>query len=238
MSVSTAGAVKVRSDPGPCRDSARIPTVPSHRAGFVDRTAPCGNAVETSRPAVPVGSGSASDVCRRALSTTAATGLSWAPVVVGVKLAASAGMDPALRFPLGLLAATVATLAMDQIMVRLPEGETPPLVAAGVLTELHPDGAPRRLAVVVHYLAGLLTGPLFVWLLYAGEYVAGPGLVTTLSIATVLLVLMVGFFTRVVLPRSQASDGRRRSIARDWALSAVVYLVVLVPVVYVGSELL
>jgi len=149
-----------------------------------------------------------------------------------------AGPDPALRFPLGLLAAVVATLVMDQVMARLPEGETPPRIAAGVLTETHPSDAVERLATVVHYLAGGLTGPLFVWLLYAGEYLAGPGLVTTLGVAVVLLALMIGFFAVVVLPRSRVRNSRRGSIVRDWALSAVAYLVVLVPIVYAGSELL
>jgi len=150
----------------------------------------------------------------------------------------SAGPDPALRFPLGLLAAVVATLVMDQVMVRLPEGETPPQIAAGVLTETHPSDASGRLAAVVHYLAGWLTGPLFVWLLYAGEYLVGPGLSTAISIGAVLFVLMVGFFLVVVLPRSRVRNSRRGSIARDWTLSAGAYLVVLVPVVAVGSALL
>ena len=150
----------------------------------------------------------------------------------------AAGPVPALRFPLGLLAAVLATLAMDIVMARLPEGATPPQVAAGVLTESHPDAAPRRLASVVHYLAGGLTGPLFVWLLYAGEFAVGPGLTTTLLTAVLLFGLMVGFFVGVVLPRSRLRSGRRVPVARDWVLSASAYLVVLVPVVYLGTELL
>jgi len=42
-------------------------------------------------------------------------------------------------------------------------------VASGVLTGTHPDEAPRRLAAVVHCVAGLLTGPPFVWLLLVAE---------------------------------------------------------------------
>jgi hypothetical protein len=149
-----------------------------------------------------------------------------------------AGPEPALRFPVGLLAAVVATLAMDQVMPRLPEGETPPRVAAAVLTDSSPEGAPDLLADVVHYVAGGLTGPLFVWLLYAGEYALGPGVTTTLAVGVVLLVLMVAFFVGVVLPRASVTDTRRRVIGRDWALSALAYVVVLVPVVAVGSALL
>jgi len=141
-------------------------------------------------------------------------------------------------FPLGVLAGLVATLAMDAAMARLPEGPTPPTVAAGVLTETHPDAAPGRLASAVHYLAGGLTGPLFVWLLLAGEALVGPGLGTVLLSALVLLVLMVGFFVAVVLPQAGLPGGRRRTVARDWAVSAAVYCAVLVPLVAAGGTLL
>jgi hypothetical protein len=53
------------------------------------------------------------------------------------------------------------------------EGETPPFVAAGVLTETAPDEASARLASVVHYLAGGLSGPRFVWLLLTSEALLG-----------------------------------------------------------------
>ena len=143
-----------------------------------------------------------------------------------------------LRFPLGVLAGAVATLAMDAAMARLPEGATPPTVAAGVLTESHPDAAPARLASAVHYLAGGLTGPLFVWLLLAGEALLGSGALATVLSAGLLLALMVGFFVLVVLPRAGLSRERRRTVARDWAVSATVYCAVLVPLVAAGSTLL
>lgn len=143
-----------------------------------------------------------------------------------------------LRFPLGALAGVVATLAMDAAMARLPEGATPPTVAAGVLTESHPDAAPRRLASAVHYLAGGLTGPLFVWLLLAGEALLGPGVVAAALSTLLLLALMVGFFVLVVLPRAGFPRERSRAVARDWAVSAAVYCAVLVPLVVAGSTLL
>ncbi|WP_152042673.1 hypothetical protein [Salinigranum salinum] len=143
-----------------------------------------------------------------------------------------------LRFLVGVVAAVVATLAMDVVMRRLPEGETPPFVAAGVLTESRPDAAPARLADVVHYLAGGLTGPLFVWLSLATEGVlGGPSLGAVLLAAGVLYVLMVGFFAVVVLPRSTVASHRLGAIRRDWALSAAGYLLVLVPLVTLGSAL-
>lgn len=144
-----------------------------------------------------------------------------------------------LRFVAGLVGAVVAVLVMDTVMARLPEGETPPSVAAGVLTDTVPESAPSRLATVVHYLAGLLTGPLFVWLLLTSEGLfGGPSVLATLVASVVLYVLMVGFFTGVVLPRSRVDPDRCGTIRRDWALSAVAYLLVLVPVVSVGSEVL
>jgi hypothetical protein len=142
-----------------------------------------------------------------------------------------------LQFVVGVVAAVVATRAMDAVMARLPEGETPPFVASGVLTENRPGDAPERLASVVHYLAGLLTGPLFVWVLLASQGVlGGPSAVATLLAAGVLYVLMVGFFVVVVLPRSRIGDHRLPLVRRDWALSAAAYLLVLVPLVAVGTR--
>lgn len=149
---------------------------------------------------------------------------------------ADAAVSPVVRFPLGVAAGVAATLAMDVVAARLPEGSTPPTVAAGVLTQTHPDAAPRRLARVVHYLAGGLTGPLFVWLLYAAEAGLGPSATTTAATAAALLVLMVGFFVAVPLPRAPGLDAARaRSIARDWAASALAYVAVGAPLVHLGS---
>jgi hypothetical protein len=134
-------------------------------------------------------------------------------------------------FLVGVVAATLATLAMDVAMARLPEGTTSPFVAAGVLTETPPADAPARLASVVHYIAGLLTGPLFVWLLLAAASVLDGVFLPAALAATVLYVLMVAFFAVVVLPRSLVATDRVSSVRRDWAAVAAVYLVVLVPVV-------
>ncbi|MXR52401.1 hypothetical protein GRX03_12400 [Halovenus sp. WSH3] len=147
---------------------------------------------------------------------------------------------PVVRFPIGLVGGVLATLGMDLLMGRLPEGATPPSVAAGVLTETHPDRAPGRLATVAHYLAGAGTGLLFVWLSLATEAVAGTAsLLTAAATGVVLYVLMVGFFVLVPLPRAPGlSSDRRKTTARDWALSAAGYLLVLVPAVTLGNQLL
>lgn len=144
-----------------------------------------------------------------------------------------------LRFVLGVAAGVAAVLLMDVAMARLPEGETPPFVASGVLTGTHPDDAPERLATTVHYLAGLLTGPLFVWVLLTSEaLLGGPSPAATLAATAVMYVLMLGFFAVVVLPRSRVGSDRTVAIRRDWAVSAAVYLAVLVPIVFAGSQLL
>jgi hypothetical protein len=148
--------------------------------------------------------------------------------------------DPVVRFPIGLVGGVLATLGMDLVMARLPEGTTPPSVAAGVLTETHPDDAADRLGTVAHYLAGMGTGLLFVWLSLAAEaLLGGPSLVTAAATGVVLFVLMVGFFVVVPLPRAPGlSVERRRTTGRDWAISAAGYLLVLVPVVTLGNAAL
>lgn len=147
---------------------------------------------------------------------------------------------PVLRFPIGLVGGVLATLGMDLIMTQLPEGKTPPGVAAGVLTEMHPDQAPERLATVAHYLAGFGTGLLFVWLSLATEALAdGPSVLTAVATGILLYVLMVGFFLVVPLPRAPGlSSSRRRTTGRDWAIMAAGYLLVLAPVVTFGNQLL
>lgn len=157
--------------------------------------------------------------------------------MVTVELAV--GPSPVTRFPLGVLAGVVATFGMDLAMRRLPEGLTPPRVAASVLTERPVDRAPGRLASTVHYVAGWLTGPLFVWLLFASEaLVGGPSVLATVLATGVLFALMVAFFVGVVLPRARLPRQRVEQTARDWAVSAAAYLAVLVPVVAVGTLLL
>jgi hypothetical protein len=147
-------------------------------------------------------------------------------------LAVEAPLAVSLLFLVAVPAALVATFAMDLLMPRLREGVTPPRVASGVLTERSPDNAPRRLASTVHYVAGALTGPLYVWLfLVAGAFLSPPELAAGVA-AVVLYPLMVGFFVLLVLPRAGGVPQRRASlVARAWALEALVYVVVLAPLV-------
>lgn len=144
-----------------------------------------------------------------------------------------------LRFVVGLVAAAVATFVMDLVMPRFADGEFPPLVAAGVLTSRRPTDAPAGVADAVHYTAGLLTGPLFVWLmlLFEGLFGGRSPAATALG-AVVLYGLMVGFFLLVVLPRSRVADLRVPRIRRAWAISAAAYVAVLAVLVTAGTALL
>jgi len=150
----------------------------------------------------------------------------------------TASLAPPLRLLVGVVAGMVATRGMDVVMARLPEGGTPPFVASGVLTEQSPDTAPGRLAAVVHHVAGWLTGPLFVAMLLLVEAVIGPSWPALVGTAVVLFALMVGFFVLVVLPRVGLPRQRVRQVGRDWAISAAAYLLVLVPLVWAGTNLL
>ncbi|QAU11640.1 hypothetical protein EKH57_02030 [Halorubrum sp. BOL3-1] len=138
---------------------------------------------------------------------------------------------------LGPVVGLVATLAMDLVMPRLPEGTTAPRVAASVLTDTPVDDAPDRLATWVHYVAGGGSGPLFVGLVAATARVLGTGTLATLAVAGVaLLALMVGFFALVPLPRASGLPRQRLGpIRRDWAVSAATYVLVAAAVVGVAT---
>jgi len=148
----------------------------------------------------------------------------------------TASLAPPLRVVLGVPAGVLATLAMDVAMARLPEGDTPPRVASGVLTDRHPDEAPGRLATAAHYLAGLLTGPLCVVLVLLVEGLLGVSARSYLVAAVVLYLLMTGFFVLVVLPRPDVLPDRVSGIRRAWAVEAAVYVVVVVVLAWVGAQ--
>ncbi|MEZ3163241.1 hypothetical protein ABNG03_00280 [Halorubrum sp. RMP-47] len=138
---------------------------------------------------------------------------------------------------LGPVVGLVATLAMDVVMARLPEGATAPKVAAGVLTDTPVDDAPERLATWVHYVAGAGSGLLFVGLVAATGRTLGVGTaVTVVAAGAVQLALMVGFFALVPLPRAPGLPRQRLGpIRRDWAVSAAAYVAVAAVVVAVAT---
>jgi hypothetical protein len=153
---------------------------------------------------------------------------------------------PALgvRVGLGALAGLLATVLMNLPMQRLPEGSTPPFVAAGALTGETLSEVASGVASLVHYAAGTLAGVGFVLFAEGIEtlirqqggapgfdlVLAGTGLLLVphlIAAAATFSVLFV-FFAYVVLPlvgKDARSRGRR--VRNDWAISATVYTVAL-----------
>ncbi len=149
-----------------------------------------------------------------------------------------------VEFPLltglivGPVVGLIATLAMDRVMPRLPEGDTAPRVAASVLTDTPVDEAPERLASWVHYVAGVGSGLLFVGLVAAVGTLGAGSLVTLAVGGIVMIALMVGFFALVPLPRAVGLPRQRLApVRRDWAVCAVTYVVVAM-VLVAGADVL
>jgi uncharacterized membrane protein YdcZ (DUF606 family) len=140
---------------------------------------------------------------------------------------------------LGPVVGLLATLAMDPVMARRPEGETAPKVAAGVLTDTPVDDASERLAAWVHYVAGGGSGLLFVGLVSAVQAALSVGTVVALVVAGhAMFALMVGFFALVPLPRASGLPRQRLGpIRRDWAVSAAAYVLVAALIVAVATGL-
>lgn len=134
----------------------------------------------------------------------------------------------------GLLAALLATIPMQ----RLPEGATPPFVVAGAVTDEPPGEVDPRLASVLFYVGGAVTGSLFVAVSLALEAVlpfvaaiAAIGLrIVPLALAILAtFALLVAGFSYVVLPKFGAEVmARAVRIRRDWVVSTSVYTVALV----------
>lgn len=139
-------------------------------------------------------------------------------------------------FAVGGVVGLIATLWMDFVMARLPEGKTPPLVAAGVLTGQPPKNAPRQLATVIHYLAGIFAGAFFVWVLLAGHVFFDDPIATVAPIGAVYA-LLVGVFYGV-LTQSEVNRRELSTIRRAWAISAAAYLTVLAVLVILSVEVL
>ncbi|AEN06924.1 hypothetical protein [Halolamina sp.] len=144
-----------------------------------------------------------------------------------------------LRFVVGVLAAAVALFVMGLAIPRFPDGELPPQIAAGVLTNRRPDGISGNLADAIHYAAGLLGGPVFVWLTLLFEGLLGSASLVAAGLAMVVLYgFLTGFFLLVVLPRSRVADLRVPRIQRAWLFSVAIYVLVLAPLTAVGTALL
>lgn len=154
----------------------------------------------------------------------------------------------------GAFAGLLATILMNLPMQRLPEGSTPPFVAAGALTGEALSEVSAGLASLVHYAAGTLAGVGFVLAAEGVETVVaaqggapgfdlvlvGTGLliVPHFIAAMVTFSVLFLFFAYVVLPLfGKDAANRARQVRNDWAISAAVYtaaLTVVLPVLTVA----
>lgn len=147
----------------------------------------------------------------------------------------------------GFGATAITTIAMD----ALPEGEVPPYVAAAALFRQSPGSVSKRQADAAHYAAGMLAGVLYELVVSGidtvqavGQRLILLGTPTPLTVsdplaAVVVVAFLYVFFARIVFPRFgeriYEDADLRRTVRRDWLVSATVYgvsLLVVVPVLY------
>jgi hypothetical protein len=154
----------------------------------------------------------------------------------------------------GAFAGLLATILMNVPMQRLPEGSTPPFVAAGALTGEELSEVSEGLASLVHYAAGTLGGVGFVLAAEGIERVVtarggAPGFDLVLSGTGIRLVphfiaaaitfsVLFLLFSYVVLPLfGKGAGDRAPQVRNDWAISAAVYtaaLTIVLPVLTVA----
>jgi hypothetical protein len=156
-----------------------------------------------------------------------------------------------VRLAVAVVAGFAATALMTIAMDALPEGDVPPYVAAAALFGRSPGSVTKRQADAAHYAAGMLAGVLYELVVSGVDSVQtvaqrlvlfGTPTPLTLSdpVAIVLVVtFLYVFFARLVFPRFgdrlfEDADVRR-TVRRDWLVSATVYgvaLMVVVPLLY------
>lgn len=163
----------------------------------------------------------------------------------------AASLPVEVRLAVAVVAGFGATAIMTIAMDALPEGDVPPYVAAAALFSQSPGSVSKRQADAAHYAAGMLAGVLYELVVSGidtvqavGQRLILLGTPTPLTLSDPLAaVVVVGFlyvfFARIVFPRFgeriYEDTGLRRTVRRDWLVSASVYgvsLLVVVPVLY------
>lgn len=142
--------------------------------------------------------------------------------------------DAIMLLAAGALAGGVASLSMDFVMRRLPEGNTAPRVVAGVLTSQPPGTAPQRLATTIHHVAGVVSGALFVWLWLASRVIVKEMYAPILAAAILYVLLLAAFYA--VLTQSEVTVNRVNRIRIDWAIASAAYIIVVGTLVVLGVE--
>jgi hypothetical protein len=133
---------------------------------------------------------------------------------------------------LSAVAGLVAAVAMNVAMSRQEEGFAPAYVAAAVLRRTTPAATGIVAALVVHHVAGLVTGAVYgaCYLLVAGVTpslvrVGGVGLLPHLVSVTLVVAFIYAFFAHVVLPRAgrEIYEERSTAVRGMWLRSSLVF---------------
>lgn len=124
----------------------------------------------------------------------------------------------------------IATMVMDFVMDRLPEGRTPPAVAAAAVRGERPEDAGRGAVALSHYGSGTVAG-----VVYLGIFILLSMIVpdsTTMSLlalagaGTIMFGLMIGVFFLGPLSHVGGLTAQRvGDIKRSWMISAGVYVI-------------
>lgn len=146
-----------------------------------------------------------------------------------------------IRLSVAAVAGLVATLGMTVAMRLQSRGYVPAYVAAAALWRRPPERVSWSAANAVHLVAGMLAGALFEGLVVVGERLR-PALgmdveaaiadlvsVTELLALAIVGVFLYGFFAWLVFPRygGAAYESGAETVRRQWVVSAVVYVCLL-----------
>lgn len=158
--------------------------------------------------------------------------------------AVTAIISPAV-VTVAMVAGLLAAFVMDWPMSRQPQGFVPAYIAAAVVTRKNVESVRFGEAMVVHHLAGVLTGVLYAVLVGTLSHgvppvsVGGLNLIAHLLAVGVVVGFIYGFFAHFVLPRAggQSYEQQATAVRGQWLRSALVFgvaMVVLVPVLTVS----
>lgn len=152
-----------------------------------------------------------------------------------------------VRFAVALLAGLGAALLMNVPVNLLSRGHVPLDVAASALWRRPIGEVTISETDAVHYAAGMAAGAVFELVVLVVEAVrpvavvlAGVVTLSELVAAVVVTAFVFGWFAFVVFPRYggevHEDETERRTVVRQWAVSAATYglgMLVMVPIVYV-----
>ncbi len=137
-----------------------------------------------------------------------------------------------LLLAVGAVTGLVAALLMDWPMSRQPDGFVPASIATAIVTRQSVDAVRLPETMVLHHLAGVLTGLIYAVLVVVIGAVVPPvvpavGLNLLAHLFGVLVVVgfIYTFFAHFVLPRAggQTYEERATAVRGQWLRSALVF---------------